>query len=298
MNKATRFIYIILSVATGGVFLYSAYSKLFPTIQSFEYTMVEFTHIPLLLAKILARFFISTEAAIGCLMVFHLFGKNKWVLKAAGWLLLFFSFFLIYLWIVAGNNVNCGCFGDKILMKPSASLLKNILLIIIIGLLIKNARGFTFRWSHIVVPVIFITTITTCYLVFPVYEIYRISLKPVYADPNWTPNVDLAKGKHIIAFLSPSCVHCRKAAFKMHQMLLNDPAIPFYMILGGVESDLTDFWKESHAQNIPYTRLNRKDFLEYTKGVFPQIFWLNNSWVEENTGYPELDQQLIEKWMK
>jgi hypothetical protein len=298
MNNFRRSLYIFLSVATGALFLYSAYTKLFPTIQSFEYTMVEFTHMPLMAAKIASRFFISLEAALGALMVLHFYGKNKWVLKTAVGLLLIFSVFLIFLWIKDGNNVNCGCFGDAIWMRPSESLIKNILLLIIIGILVRKSAGFHYKWTNFVAPLLLIGTLTTCYLVFPVYEVYKINLKPIYNDKKWAPVTDLTKGKHIVAFLSPSCMHCRKAAFKMHQMMLNDPAIPFYMILGGVESDLTGFWKDSHAQNIPYTRLNREEFLKYTGGVFPQIFWLNNSMVEENTGYPELDQKLIEKWMK
>ena len=298
MNRLLRLLIILLSVATGALFLYSAYTKLFPTIQSFEYTMVEFTHIPLMYAKIAARRFVGLEAALGALMVLHFFGKSKWVLKTAFALLVFFSLFLIYLWIKAGDNVNCGCFGDAIWMRPSVSLLKNIFLLGIIGLLLRKARGFNFRFADIVSQLLLAGTFTTLYLVFPVYEVYKMSLKPIYADTKWAPATDLTKGKHIIAFLSPSCMHCRKAAIKMHNMMLKDPSIPFFMILGGVESDLTSFWKDTQAQNIPFTRLKREEFLNYTHGIFPQIFWLNNSWVEENTGYPELDQKLIEKWMK
>jgi len=298
MSKAPRFLFILLSVAIGALFLYSAWTKLFP-IEAFEYTMVEFTHIPLLVAKIAARFFISLEAALGALMVLHLFGKNKWALKTAFGLLVFFSGYLIYLWIKAGNNVNCGCFGDAIWMRPSSSLLKNIILLAIIGSLIRYHNGFNYRWAKITAPLLLVATITTSYIVFPVYEIYKIDLTPIYtSDKNLAPSIDLTKGKHIIAFLNPSCMHCRKAAFIMHKMEENNPSIPFFMVIGGTESDLAGFWKDSQAQNIPYTRLNRDSFLKLTGGVFPQIYWVNNSRVEENTSYPDLSQKLIEEWMK
>lgn len=260
--------------------------------------MVEVTHIPLLIAKIAARFFIGLEAGLGALIVLHFFGKNKWPLKAAFGLTVIFSLYLIFLWIKEGNNVNCGCFGDAVWMTPSSSLIKNVLILLSLGVLIKYHHGFTYKWTAITAPILLIAGITTFYIVFPVYEIYKIDLKPLYTDKKFAPSVDLTKGKYIIAFLSPSCIHCRRAAIKMHKMKESNPAIPFFMILGGVESSLTDFWKDTQAQNISYTRLNRDQFMKYTGGVFPQIYWVNNSWVEESTGYPELDQKLIEKWMK
>jgi uncharacterized membrane protein YphA (DoxX/SURF4 family) len=62
MNKLLRILLVLLTIATGALFLYSAYTKLFPTIQTFEYTIVEFTHTPLMIAKLAARFFIGLEA--------------------------------------------------------------------------------------------------------------------------------------------------------------------------------------------------------------------------------------------
>jgi uncharacterized membrane protein YphA (DoxX/SURF4 family) len=298
MHKVARLLLVLLSIATGALFLYSAYTKVFPNIQSFEYTIVEFTHIPLMLAKIVARLFISLEAGLGALLVLHFFGKNKWTLKTAFGLLVFFSVFLIFLWIKAGNNINCGCFGDAVWMTPSQSLMKNGLLLIVVGLLIRYGKGFEYRWVNMTALGLVAAATITCYIVFPVYEIYRVNLKPLYTDAKWAPAIDLAKGKHLVAFVSPSCMHCRQAAIVMRKLNEQDPAIPFYMIIAGVESDLTDFWAATDALSIPHTRLNKDEFLRYTKGVFPQIFWLNNSWVEDNTGYPELDQKLIEKWIK
>ena len=84
----------------------------------------------------------------------------------------------------------------------------------------------------------------------------------------------------------------------MHQMESNNPAIPFFMIIVSTMGNINGFWDASKAQNIPYTRLAEKPFMKYTGGVFPQIFWVNNGWVEESTSYPDLDQKVIEKWMK
>ena len=293
-----RCLLVLLCVATGALFLYSAYTKLFP-IQAFEFTMAEYVHLPMMAAKIGSRFFIGLEAALGGLMILHFLGKNKWPLKIAFWLLAVFSVYLIYLWIVAGNNVNCGCFGDAIWMRPSASLLKNAGMMIIIGLLIRYHKGLSWQWTRISGPVILICTVALPYLLFPIVGRHKIDLSPLYAaDKTDKPDIDLTKGKHIIAFLNPQCMHCRKAGLKMHELRLKNPTLPFFMVIGGTFSDLTDFWKDSQAEDVPHCRLANDPFVKLTGGVYPQIDWINNSWVEENTEYPDLDAMVIERWVK
>jgi hypothetical protein len=298
MGKLFRFIFILLSVATGALFIYSAYTKLFPTIQAFEYNIAGQLHVHYMTAAIAARFFIALEAGLGSLILFHFFGGKKWVLKVAFALISVFSIYLIWLWIKMGNNVNCGCFGDSIFMRPSVSLLKNAATLLAIWLLIRYHQGFTYQWARIVPPIHLLCVFTLAYLVFPVFTHYKLNFKAMYADPQSAPTVDLAKGKHIIAFLSRACMHCRKAALKMHQMKVNNPSLPFFFIIGGTTSDLTDFWNYTHAQDIPNIRMEEKTFLDYTGGEFPQIIWINNGVVEANTTYPELDQKVIEEWVK
>jgi len=298
MRTVYRVFFVILSVATGALFLYSAYTKLFP-IESFEYTITEYVHVPLSLAAIAARFFIGLEAGLGALMIIHLFGKNKWPLKTAFALLIVFSLYLIWLWVKAGNDVNCGCFGDAIWMSPSASLIKNGILLIMIALLIKYHNGFDYPWARIIAPIVLVCMLSLSYILFPVFTRYKIDLSAVYnSNKTFAPTTDLARGKHIIAFVSPSCIHCRRAAYKMHMMKQRNPAIPFYMIIANTTGTIDGFWKDSQAQNIPWTRLELEPFKKYTGGVFPQILWVNNGWVEASSSYPELDQKVIEKWMR
>ncbi len=296
MKTVLRIFFILLAIATGGVFLYSAYTKLMP-IESFEYTMVEFLHIPLIAAAIVARFFIGLEIGLGSLIILHLWGKGKWVLKAAFALLVAFSIYLIALWIKDGNNVNCGCFGDAIWMSPSSSLIKNGILLVVIGILLRFHKGLKYTWAQVSALVALPCAIVTMYIALPIFKPYKIDLHAVYADPKYAPSADLSKGKHIIAFLSPSCIHCRRAALKMHLMKKADSTLPFYMIIGGVDTAISGFWKASDAQDLPHTRLARDPFFKYTGGIFPTILWVNNGRVEASTGYPELNILAIKHWM-
>ncbi len=297
MNKVARLFLILLSAVTGTLFIYSAYTKLFPTIQAFEYNIASQLHVHYMTAAIAARFLIGLEAGLGALILFHFYGLNKWVLKAAFVLVSIFSVYLVWLWIKMGNNVNCGCFGDSIFMRPSTSLIKNALILAAIGSLIRFHKGFSFQWARIVPALHLISVFALAYLVFPVFTHYKFNFTAMYADKENAPKEDLAKGKHILAFLSRSCMHCRKAALIMHTMKTNNPALPFYLIISGTDS-LTDFWQYSHAEDIPYSRMAGPTFEKYTGGEYPQIIWLNNGSVEANTTYPELDQKVIEEWMK
>lgn len=298
MQKIEGLFFTFLAFATGGLFLFSAYTKLFPTIQAFEYNIASQTHVHYMTAALAARFFIALEAGFGSLIVIHYFGRGKWVLKASFLLVALFSVYLVWLWIKNGNNQNCGCFGDTIWMRPSTSLIKNAIILTAIGLLIRYHKGISFTYSRWVPAMHLMCTFALTYLVFPIFTHYKLNFTDIYADKKYAPTADLTKGKYIIAFVSRSCSHCRKAATIMHTMKEHNPAIPFYLIIGGTDGDLSDFWKDTNAQNLPYSLLADDPFDKYTGGEYPQIMWVNNGQVEANTTYPELDEKVIERWMK
>lgn len=318
MRHIIRVLLVLLSVATGALFIYSAYTKLFPTLQSFEYTIVEFAHFPWLLAAVTARFFVGLEIGLGSLMVLHFFGRKNWVLKAALYLLVLFSLYLVYLWASVGNDVNCGCFGDAIWMSPAASLVKNAVMIAVLLLLIRFHKGFETKFITGYTPVLLGIAVMSIFVLFYIpmsppdflrKDRYRVdfsqvglsggSMPDIYdpADTNVrTHNIDLSKGKHIIAFFSQGCPHCRIAALKMHLLKQDNPNIPFFMVIGG-SADLADFWKKTNAQDIPYTRLDKDHFLNYTGGVFPLIIWVNDGWVEAKATYNTMTKNSIETWL-
>lgn len=309
MRKFYSVLLILLSIAVGAVFLYSAYTKIYSTrsLESFEYTMVEFIHLPWSLAAFASRFFIGMEAALGGLMVLHLFGRNNWVYKVALLLVSVFSIYLIYLWVTAGDKVNCGCFGDAIWMSPSTSLIKNAALILCLTLLIRFHHGWRIRFNNLAAFILFIATIVTPFVVFPIPSQqpawlqkghFKLDLSSLYAPGKKDiPAMDLTKGKYIITFFSPTCPHCQMAAYKMHLMKEKDPSLPFFMVLGGTHP-LDEFWQKTKATNIPYCRLDEKNFFRLAGFSWPVIDWVNNGWVEAQSTYVNLDQGAIEAWLK
>ncbi len=295
----------LLSALAGGLFLYSAYTKLLP-IQTFEYTLVEFVQMPWWMAAVASRLLVGIEAALGALLVFNIYGSGKWVLKLSLAILFMFSIYLIYLWATAGNDVNCGCFGDVIWMSPSSSLIKNAVTIIVLLLLLKLHSGITAVWAkYTALAVVIVITILPLFI-YPVTskpsflnkDKYELDLSAIYQDEeNAPPAVDVRQGKHIIAFMSLTCPHCRVAAHKMQLMKRNNPDISMLLVLNGDSTDLKPFWEKTKARDIPHTMLYGKDFVSLSGLNLPAIYWINDSWVEAKTNYIDLNQAAIEDWL-
>jgi hypothetical protein len=307
MNRILRIVFILLSTFLGIIFLYSAWTKL-DTLQKFEYTLVEYLHFSWLWAAIGARLLIGMEAGLGVLLTFNLFGKNKWVLKLAVASLAIFSVYLIFLWMHEGNNVNCGCFGDKIAMTPSESLLKNAVMLIVLILIWKLHNGLLQKKYNIIWLSVFAVMLFLPLVIYTLpdtqpqwlkKEQFKLNTSSLYTPGKAdAPTINVDSGKYIISFFSLGCPHCRIAAYKMHLMKENNPSLPFFMVLAGKEENKAGFWQETKAQNIPYTTLEADSFTNLVGWRWPVIYWVNNGWVEAQTNYITLNQQEIEHWLQ
>lgn len=296
----------ILSVSIGILFLYSAYTKLLP-IQTFEYTLVEFVHMPWWMAAVASRILVGMEAALGVLLLFNIYGGGKWILKCSLSILVAFSIYLIYLWATVGNDVNCGCFGDVIWMSPSTSLIKNLIMMAILAILLRYHVGINKKWAKYVSFAVFIIITIVPLFVYPLpdnqpsflnEERYELDLSALYESEKMPPpTVDLRKGKHIIAFMSLTCPHCKMAALKMELMQRKNPDISMFMVLNGDSVNLAPFWEKTHAENIPNTMLLGSRFVTLSGLSLPAIYWINDGWVEARSTYLNLNQSEIERWL-
>jgi uncharacterized membrane protein YphA (DoxX/SURF4 family) len=308
MTKLLKpFLFGTLSIVLGLVFLYSAYTKLTP-IQGFEYTIVQYAHIPWTAAAFIARLLIGIEAALGILILLNIYGRQKWVLKASLITITIFSIYLLYLWTIVGNKVNCGCFGDAIWMSPSSSLIKNIILICLILLLIRFGNGITNSLVNKIVPFVFVILTTLPFIFYGIpddkpdwlkKDKFQLDLTALYTPgkADTIPTRNLRKGKYIIAFMSLSCPHCKMAARKMEIMKERNPSLPFYFVVAGKKKYWNSFWKETNAQNIPHTKLDADSFTELVGYTWPVIYFINNDTVEANATYIALNQKEIEHWL-
>lgn len=304
-----KIIFVLLSICIGSIFIYSGYTKLYP-IEPFEYTFVDIGAVNWQIAPFIARFFIGLEFLIGALLILHI-NLKRFTYKIGIGVLLLFSIYLILLMSFSGNKGNCGCFGTHLIMTPLQALIKNAVMLTILAILFKYHEGFQLRNKNkyiMLIPVVaafafpFILNpvelnYSEAYLNKPENN-FKLELDSLYnnAKLNIPPHA-LSKGKHVIAFMSLTCPHCRIAANKIRVIRERNPSIPFYFVLNGDEKNLIPFFENTHTEDIPHCMLLGKNFILLAGTDMPAIYLVNNSIVEHVINYIDMDQTEIEKWL-
>lgn len=293
----------------GVVFLFSGYTKLYP-IEPFEYTFVDLGYINWQMAPFVARLMIGAEFLIGILLLFNIF-LRKITYKLSIGILLFFCIYLILLIVLVGNKGNCGCFGTYFEMTPVQALIKNGCMILILLVLYKYHAGWEFNNKFkFILPLLCVTSVVMPFIWNPVeldYSAaylnkpennYKLELDSLYTNATLnTPPKKLSQGKHIIAFMSLTCPHCRIAAKKIRIISERNPEISFYFVLNGEEKNLNSFFEDTHTESIPHCILNGKSFVYLAGTSMPSICLVNNSMVEHTVNYMELDEEELENWL-
>lgn len=310
MAIVKKTIFTLLCVLTGAVFIFSGWTKMFP-IEPFEYTFVDLKFINWQVAPFIARFMIGGEFLIGVLLILNL-NLRKFTYKISIGVLAAFCIYLILLIILVGNKGNCGCFGDTLRMTPLQALIKNIVMLGILGVLYKYHEGWNLykKWNYlfyfvcaVIIAFPFIRNpielnYSEVYLNKP-QDHFKLELDSLYASATLNvPPKTLSKGKHVVAFMSMTCPHCRIAAKKMRIIHERNPDIPIYFVLNGDYKNLTPFFDDTHTRGIPHCILNGRNFIYLAGLSMPRIYLLNNSIVEFDVDYIDLDQNEIEKWLR
>lgn len=305
----SKLLFFTLCSLMGFIFVYSGYTKLNP-IEPFEYTFVDLEIAGWKLAPFIARFMIGLEFFIGLLLICGLFIKRLTIKLTIASLLLF-SIYLIFIIINTGNNGNCGCFGTAISMTPLQALIKNAVMLLLCFFIEKHYDGLNYgKLSKWLFGSLFITAFALPhilnYIDFNYSEAYltkkedqfKLELDSLYSNAEiHTPPKTLSTGKHVIAFMSLSCPHCRIAAKKLRLIKEKNRNISIYFILNGDYKNTQPFFEDTKATNIDYCVLNGKNFVYLAGLEMPAIFMVNNSVVEHWINYMQLDQFEIEKWL-
>jgi hypothetical protein len=300
----------MISSAMGLLFIYSGYAKLQP-IEPFEFTFVDIGIAGWRTAPFIARFMIGLEFFIGLLLIFGLLIKRL-TIKLTVVSLLIFCLYLVFVIINTGNNGNCGCFGNKISMTPLEALIKNGITLVACFFIYKYYNGLNYgRISKWLLGVLFLGSFALPHILNYVdldyssayltkkEDHFKLELDSLYKDAKKNiPPTSLSKGKHIIAFMSMSCPHCRIAAKKLRIIHEKKPSISMYLVLNGEDEKIKPFFEDTKATDIQYCILNGKNFI-YLAGLdMPAIYMVNNSVVENWVDYMHLDQTEIEKWLQ
>ena len=293
---------IIASSIIGVIFIVSAITKLFP-IQLFESALVEGYFSNWNFAPFTARIIIAFEFLLGSLLLFNLYFAKR-VLKVSIATLIVFSIHLLIVIVTEGNTKNCMCFGNIIILSPLASIFKNILLIVMFFILYKFHNGILPKKPNRIL--LFLTIFSIAVPLTQPFQTNTISNNDdVVGNHLFLERVtdtadhgNLAQGKHIIAFMSFTCSHCKIAAYKLHVMKKKNPDLPIFLFFYGNESNLAGFLFETKTHTIPNALLSDVDFV-YRSGVrLPAIYFVDADTIVKKVNYTTLHQDDIEKWLR
>ena len=244
MKNITFFARILISA----LFLLSAIAKLYPTpLYGITKVFEEGQLIPMGFsadfAPFLSRLIIGFEFFIAFAILQSHYIK-KLVIPSTILLLTVFSIDLS-LDVFAGNNENCGCFGQLIPMTPVEALIKNILTIFILVFIYKNVKDK--KESNFLL-------LFNGYLII---SVLMFSFLPIATNSNnrqvssYTNYVntdfDINEGKKILCFFDAGCEHCMDAAKSLTEIALVSESFP----------DVHIIFSDTEKGKIP-------DFLEYS----------------------------------
>lgn len=304
-----EFLAYFISALLGVLFLFSAYAKLFP-VELFEYTFVDLGIIPWSFSPWVARFFIGFEWLLGSLLLLNITGKKNIVLKITLGFLLLLTLYLLAIFMLRGNEANCGCFGELWELSTLESILKNIILITTTILLMVIHPGSLFKkYENVINIILILTSLALPFILNPFTpggepSVNKLSKgfplevsalqKPDHPFPL---SKNILKGKWLVAFFSLTCQHCKIAAYKISIIHQKNPDIPVYFILNGDVSDFKSFKEYSKMGDIPFSYMTTKEgFLKNTGVSVPALLLVKDGFVEKRVPYLNLSQEELENY--
>jgi len=270
----------LLLILLGANFIASGVTK-FLAINVYEIMLVKQHLATWDTMRFISRLIISFEIALGILLIAHY--RLTFLLKITLYLLLVFSIFLSLQILLGTSLENCFCFGETWQLSTNQSLLKNAVLILITLLALKSEPYITFNRfkRRYIIGGIFFLSLTSIIILYPPINIYEEFSIDTFAEGDAFPSVDelpeeVYKGKSIVLFLSATCLHCEQVALKS-AILEKQNSLDYniYPVFGFGMEGVDIFRKKTDLQTPPIF-INKRDFLKFTKGVFPQVYILDN----------------------
>lgn len=272
-----------------------------------EYTLVNSFAVSWELSPFLARTVIGVEYFLGAFLILQLF-LRRFTLPALFVLMFLFTIYVSYT-IISGTEESCNCLGDFIQLSPAESLIKNVVILIVLFFIYYLSTATKNKLHHkYIITGITLFTLSAPYIFYPMEsaatskysstENNKLQLDSLYSnsDTLQIPLADFRKGKHIVAFLSLRCSHCRKAALKLSTMYKRNPGLPIYFILNGKQQYLEDFYEFTRCQKVPQNFVKGRNFVVLAGVELPKIMLIEDGIEIQSLEYPELNQEMLEKW--
>lgn len=279
-----KYLYHIIKFLIGGIFIFSALSKLFPLSQ-FELTLVYESIAGWQFAPWLSRLIIGIELFLG-LALFLNFLLKQLIIPSTITLLSIFNIYLLYSLYKNGIKSDCGCFGNMMPLNTIESLIKNFILIGLLIFLHKKTVKNVWKTRWLILS-LFFSSLVSIFILFPIdsYSIHPIEFKTqTLAWFNGITNfekdktADLKKGKKIVCFFSLRCEHCNEFAFKLGILQKEKKLNNIYILFYGDPAEVYNFFKSTKL-NAAYKVLQADVFFAMVGPTIPKVFLLQDGYI-------------------
>lgn len=297
---------IIIRIGIGVFFIASAILKLI-SIDNFELYIYSFNIFSFTMSGLAARAIIACELLVGILLIAKVKYKEAWWLTML--MLVGFSLLLVYV-ILFRNDSNCHCMGDLVEIKPSLSLIKN-LLVIALMLLIRKEEDYRFRGRVTVLVIAILTAIAVPFALFPMDNIYNLFSKTStkscneaefnsFLQDSAMQDIHLEEGNYIVGVVSSGCKFCRIGCLKMSEMVTFnkiDSTKVLYFIWGDSTS-VQEFRKETKSEPFLYVPINPVKAIRITDGAFPLFLFIQDGEVQRTADLRQLTEKEVISHLK
>ena len=292
---------LIIRIGIGAFFIASAILKLL-SLDQFELYIYSFNIFSFTLSSLAARAIIAAEILVGILLIAKVRYKEAWWLTML--MLIGFSLLLVYV-ILFRDDSNCHCMGDLVEIKPSLSLIKNLVAIALM-LFIRKEEDYRFRGRIAVLVGAFLAAIVPPFALFPMDNIYNMFTNPnaknyneaefnSFLQDSVMQDIRLDDGNYIVGVVSSECEFCHTGCLKLAEMVANnalDSTRIFYFIWGDSTS-VQQFREETKSDVFRYVPINPIKAIRITNGAFPTFLFLQDGEVQKTANLRQLTEKEV-----
>ena len=266
-NQYVFFLRILISA----LFFLSVIAKLYPTpmygiTKIFEQGQLIPMGLSESIVPYLSRFIIGVELFLAVAILFANYLK-KIIVPLAFIMITIFSIHLSTQ--IFGDSENCGCFGDLIPMTPLEALFKNIITLVVLGVIYVKSHDVRTRLSDLIIFFLFISTSIFAFLPISSQNKYSGNSFISYVEDEEFKNLEERK---ILCFFDAGCEHCQHTAKDLDSLshvIYNFPKIHI-------------IFSDSEEYNIP-------NFFDFVGGEYPyQVMPFANYDTDQIDSYMEI----------
>jgi uncharacterized membrane protein YphA (DoxX/SURF4 family) len=306
MDKFQKYLKAAIRIGLGLFFIVSAILKLL-SLDNFELYIYSFNLMNLTLCGLAARVIIACELLAGILLIIKVKYKFAWWVTLL--MLIGFSLLLVYV-ILFRNDSNCHCMGDLVEIKPSISLIKNLVGIALL-MFVRNEEDYPFRFKTFALVLAFLASFVPPFVLFPMDDLYDLFSKSGNQDFNETAfnaliadstmqEIHFDEGNYIVGVVSSGCQYCRTSSLKMSEIVKHnqlDSSRVIYFIWGDSAS-IRQYQTETQSESYRFVTISPIQAIRVVNGHFPTYLFISDDDVKRTADLRHLTEKNISEHLR